>query len=41
MENAHAKNPEEILKYFGTTENGLSESQVEKLREKHGYNGKR
>lgn len=41
MENAHAKNPNEILKYFDTSEDGLSEGQVEKLREKHGYNGKK
>uniref|UniRef100_A0A0N5C3F9 Calcium-transporting ATPase n=1 Tax=Strongyloides papillosus TaxID=174720 RepID=A0A0N5C3F9_STREA len=38
MENAHTKSPEEIKRYFGTSDQGLSEKQVEDLREKHGFN---
>uniref|UniRef100_A0A0N4Z1V1 Calcium-transporting ATPase n=1 Tax=Parastrongyloides trichosuri TaxID=131310 RepID=A0A0N4Z1V1_PARTI len=38
MENAHSKSPEELQKYFGTSKDGLTEAQVEELREKHGFN---
>lgn len=40
MENAHAKSPEELLRFFETSSEGLSEQQVEKHRDKYGYNGK-
>lgn len=39
MENAHAKNPDELLKFFGTSPDGLTEVQAQKLREQHGFNG--
>uniref|UniRef100_A0A0K0E519 Calcium-transporting ATPase n=1 Tax=Strongyloides stercoralis TaxID=6248 RepID=A0A0K0E519_STRER len=38
MENAHTKSPEEIKKFFGTSDGGLSEEQVEQFREKYGFN---
>ncbi|PVI01350.1 calcium ATPase [Periconia macrospinosa] len=39
MENAYTKTPAEVLKEFGVTEaNGLSENQVQSLRQKHGPN---
>jgi Ca2+ transporting ATPase len=38
MENAHTKSPEELYKFFGTGEDGLTEDQVTKLREKYGHN---
>ena len=40
MENAHTKAPEELYKFYGTSEDGLTEDQVTKLREKYGANGK-
>lgn len=40
MDNAHAKSPDEILRHFGTSPDGLTEQQVDKLREQYGYNGK-
>lgn len=39
MENAHCKSVTEVLNFFGTGENGLTEEQVAKLREKYGPNG--
>lgn len=39
MENAHAKTAEELFQFFGTGPDGLSENQVEELRDKYGYNG--
>lgn len=40
MENAYARSPRDVLAYFGAQENaGLSTSQVEDLRKKHGKNG--
>jgi len=39
MENAHAKTSEELFQFFGTGPDGLSENQVEELRDKYGYNG--
>tara|TARA_R110002003_G_scaffold129_2_gene12078 strand:- start:3978 stop:4133 length:156 start_codon:yes stop_codon:yes gene_type:complete len=42
MENAYTKTPAEALKHFQVTEEkGLSEQQVQSLREKHGKNGMR
>ncbi|CAK5063186.1 unnamed protein product [Meloidogyne enterolobii] len=38
MENAHAKTSEELFQFFGTGPDGLSENQVEELRDKYGYN---
>ncbi|KAI1728986.1 e1-E2 ATPase domain-containing protein [Ditylenchus destructor] len=38
MENAHAKTPDELLRFFETSSEGLSEQQVEVHREKYGYN---
>jgi|SRR5690242_2437574 len=40
MENAYTRTPAEALKHFQVTEpNGLSETQVKSLRDKHGKNG--
>ena len=40
MENAYTRTPSEALKHFQVTEEkGLSEQQVNSLREKHGKNG--
>lgn len=40
MENAHTKESEDVLAYFGVTEDtGLSPEQVKKSLEKYGYNG--
>jgi hypothetical protein len=39
MEDAHAKSGDEVLKYFSTGPDGLTEDQVERLRSKYGYNG--
>jgi Ca2+ transporting ATPase len=40
MDNAYVRSPRDVLSYFGTTEaHGLSDSQVEDLRAKHGRNG--
>jgi hypothetical protein len=39
MENAHTKSPDELFRYFETGPDGLTEDQVEDLREKHGLNG--
>uniref|UniRef100_A0A914XRP4 Calcium-transporting ATPase sarcoplasmic/endoplasmic reticulum type n=1 Tax=Plectus sambesii TaxID=2011161 RepID=A0A914XRP4_9BILA len=38
MENAHSKSATEVLNFFGTSENGLTDDQVTKLREKYGPN---
>uniref|UniRef100_A0A915D599 P-type Ca(2+) transporter n=1 Tax=Ditylenchus dipsaci TaxID=166011 RepID=A0A915D599_9BILA len=38
MDNAHAKSPDELLKFFGTSTEGLSEQQVESQRDKYGLN---
>ncbi|KAH7699412.1 sarcoplasmic/endoplasmic reticulum calcium ATPase 1-like protein, partial [Aphelenchoides avenae] len=38
MEDAHAKSPEEALRFFGTGPDGLTEDQVVTLREKYGPN---
>ena len=40
MENAHAKSADELLRFFGTGPDGLTEQQVTELREKYGPNGK-
>lgn len=41
MEDAHAKTTEEVLKYFGTSEEvGLSADQVKNFQAKYGPNGK-
>jgi hypothetical protein len=41
MENAYVRSPRDVLEYFGATEvHGLSDSQVEALRLKHGRNGR-
>ena len=40
MDNAYTRTPSEALKHFQVTEEkGLSEQQVQSLREKHGKNG--
>jgi hypothetical protein len=39
MENAHAKTADEICRFFGTGPEGLTEEQVDELRDKYGYNG--
>lgn len=39
MDDAHAKSGDEVLKYFSTGPDGLTEDQVERLRSKYGYNG--
>ena len=40
MENAYVRSPRDVLAHFGATEaNGLSNSQVEASRLKHGRNG--
>lgn len=40
MENAHTKESDEVLSYFGVTEDtGLPPEQVKKNLEKYGYNG--
>lgn len=40
MENAHTKETEDVLSYFGVTEDtGLSPEQVKKNLSKYGYNG--
>uniref|UniRef100_A0AC35TRR0 Calcium-transporting ATPase n=1 Tax=Rhabditophanes sp. KR3021 TaxID=114890 RepID=A0AC35TRR0_9BILA len=38
MENAHAKSAQEVQKQFNTSDEGLTESQVTDLRNKHGFN---
>ncbi|CAD5213323.1 unnamed protein product [Bursaphelenchus okinawaensis] len=38
MEDAHAKSADEVLRFFGTGPDGLSEDQVERLRQKYGPN---
>ncbi|KAI6220093.1 Calcium-transporting ATPase [Aphelenchoides fujianensis] len=38
MEDAHAKSADEVLRFFGTGADGLTEDQVERLRSKHGFN---
>ncbi|XP_055352795.1 calcium-transporting ATPase sarcoplasmic/endoplasmic reticulum type-like isoform X3 [Paramacrobiotus metropolitanus] len=39
MENAHAKSPEEVIRYFGVDpENGLSDNQVRDNQQKYGLN---
>jgi magnesium-transporting ATPase (P-type) len=40
MDDAHAKSADEVLRFFSTGPDGLSEDQVERLRSKYGYNGK-
>lgn len=41
MEDAHAKTSEEVLKFFGTSEEtGLTPDQVKTLQAKYGPNGK-
>lgn len=40
MEDAHSKSADEVLRFFGTGADGLSDDQVERLREKYGANGK-
>jgi Ca2+ transporting ATPase len=40
MENAYVRSPRDVLAHFGATEaHGLSDSQVEASRLKHGKNG--
>ena len=39
MENAHTQPPDELFRYFGTGPDGLTEAQVEELRDKYGWNG--
>ena len=40
MDNAYTRTPAEVLQHFQVTEQkGLSESQVQDLRSKHGKNG--
>ncbi|CAI4231256.1 unnamed protein product [Auanema sp. JU1783] len=38
MEDAHSKSAQEVCRFFGTGDDGLSDDQVEKLREKYGAN---
>lgn len=40
MENAHTKTSDELLRFFGTGPDGLTEEQVTQLRDKYGPNGK-
>lgn len=40
MENAHTKEPQEVLAYFGVTEDkGLTPEQFKKNLDKYGFNG--
>lgn len=40
MENAHIKESDDVLSYFGVTEDiGLSPDQVKRNLDKYGYNG--
>ncbi|KAI6176822.1 Calcium-transporting ATPase [Aphelenchoides bicaudatus] len=38
MEDAHTKSGDEVLRYFTTGQDGLTEDQVERSRQKYGYN---